>query len=98
MGADSWEVIHYGLTGRGGPVRTVEEDKLHFSDYDGDPGPKGAPKGGLMAPEGKGRNATTRDLVSGTRDRPRAKLGATIARDWDTDSFTAPSQLGDPCP
>merc|ERR1712131_216406 len=39
-----------GLTGRGGPVRTVEEDKLHFSDYDGDPGPKGAPKGGLMAP------------------------------------------------
>merc|ERR1711895_335309 len=41
--ADSWEVIHYGLTGRGGPVRTVEEDKPPFSDHDGDPGPKGAP-------------------------------------------------------
>ena len=34
-------------------MRTVEEDKLHFSDYDGDPGPKGAPKGGLMAPRGE---------------------------------------------
>ena len=40
--ADSWEVIHYGVTGRGGPARTIGEGGSPPAGPPGSSGPRAA--------------------------------------------------------